>query len=494
MEEATYEQCVEDKKYLFNVVQKLRKNSLKTSLESILKVLVKENNSLGVKNEYVNAILIELCEEGQIVEKKISGLDNYRMPSEIKSNDTNTINHRETSLPDAFVTNSDFTSLVQDFQDFKQFATEKFSKVQDISSGLELALHENSKLVDVNQLAERTITSLTESITHLREELKHKNIIIQNLTVISTTDNNIAVTEKISSHEQREHKQTLLVQHASDVTENTPTSDEILRHPWTIVTAKSNNGRLLSTLADNEWLIESPNPFESLSADQNNPEQQENTNVHQNNDVLTNKGNRNRNGEGQKGGPPSEIKSTRPKSTRPIRTDHRLDNEVSRAKGRTTTILGDSMLKGQKSWELRQKLKQNIIIKSFSGASTNDLKDHCKPSLRRAPDHIILATGANDLRSEDRADEIALNIVGLAMDIKTEKNEVTISELFIRNDTLNYKAQEVNHFLNLFCSSVNIPIMSQSNIYSKHINGSKIHLNEEGDKILSRNLETCINY
>ena len=80
------------------------------------------------------------------------------------------------------------------------------------------------------------------------------------------------------------------------------------------------------------------------------------------------------------------------------------------------------------------------------------------------------------------------------MDIKTEKNEITISELFVRNDALNIKAQEVNHFLNLFCSSVDMPILAQSNIYAKHINGSKVHLNEEGDKILTRNLEKCISY
>ena len=396
---------------MLNVVQKLRKSSLKTSLETILKVLVKENSSLAAKKDTVSYILTELCEEGQIFEKKISGLENYRMPCEMKSSDTNTI-IQDTSLPEAYVSHTDFTSLVQDLQDFKKFTTEKLSNFLEISNKLELALHENTKLADVNQLRERTIASLTESINHLRDELQHKNIVIQNLTGKSCTENNITSVEKISS---REHKQTP-ESHAGDVRVDAPKSDEhSCIKPWCIVTRKSNTGRLVSSLADSEWLIESSNRFENLSLDQNKAQPQpvdkkpEDSEVHRNNNnkvSATNTCKQAKHEKHENQNTTRERRSNEGTSMRSLRTNHRLDNDVFRAKGRTTAILGDSMLKGQKSWEMRQKLKQNIVIKSFSGASTNDLKDHCKPTLRRAPDHIILATGANDLQSKDTADEI----------------------------------------------------------------------------------------
>ena len=58
----------------------------------------------------------------------------------------------------------------------------------------------------------------------------------------------------------------------------------------------------------------------------------------------------------------------------------------------TTYILGDSMVKNIQGWKLSQRInnKQNVLVKSFSGATVNCMKAYVKPSLDKHPNRIIL--------------------------------------------------------------------------------------------------------
>ena len=55
--------------------------------------------------------------------------------------------------------------------------------------------------------------------------------------------------------------------------------------------------------------------------------------------------------------------------------------------------------------------------------------------------------GANDLKTSTDPKQIAENIINLAESMKTDKNNVIISELTPRNDQFNKKAKEVNEIL-----------------------------------------------
>ena len=55
--------------------------------------------------------------------------------------------------------------------------------------------------------------------------------------------------------------------------------------------------------------------------------------------------------------------------------------------------------------------------------------------------------GANDLKTSTDPEQIAENIINLAESMKTDKNNVIISELTPRNDQFNKKAKEVNEIL-----------------------------------------------
>ena len=75
------------------------------------------------------------------------------------------------------------------------------------------------------------------------------------------------------------------------------------------------------------------------------------------------------------------------------------------------------------------------------------MKDHMKPSMREKPDHTILHVGTNDLNSDSPSDLIAKSIVDLALNVKNNSQNVSISIIIVRNDNFNEKAMEVNAYL-----------------------------------------------
>ena len=82
-------------------------------------------------------------------------------------------------------------------------------------------------------------------------------------------------------------------------------------------------------------------------------------------------------------------------------------------------ILGDSMIKNLKGWEMSKKLKKaNLYVRHFAGAETRCMKDQIKPTLREKPDHIVLLVGTNDLVCERPPGLIIKSIVDVASSMK----------------------------------------------------------------------------
>ena len=79
--------------------------------------------------------------------------------------------------------------------------------------------------------------------------------------------------------------------------------------------------------------------------------------------------------------------------------------------------------------------------------------------------------------------------INLATSLKNDDNTVTVSSIVPRLDNLNNKANEVNRRLVLMCKERNISFLShdESIDASKHLNGSKLHLNSNGIKIFAEN-------
>ena len=150
-----------------------------------------------------------------------------------------------------------------------------------------------------------------------------------------------------------------------------------------------------------------------------------------------------------------------------------------------------------KAFKMRQGLSANekVYIKSFPGAKNDCMSDYIKPSLKYNPDAIILHCGTNDLRMEKSAEVIVNEILNLANEMKTENNEIIISGIIARNDSLHEKGTEVNDLLKIKCSEKSIMYCDNSNISKRyHLNASGLHLNTNGTTALANNFLKHLNY
>ena len=155
-----------------------------------------------------------------------------------------------------------------------------------------------------------------------------------------------------------------------------------------------------------------------------------------------------------------------------------------------TYIIGDSIIKEVKGWKLSNNLNREhkVVVKSFSGATTECINQYIKPSLKTKPNRIILHCGTNDLNSTKNAEEIAGSIISLALSSTSDNTVVSVSGIVARSDKFASKARDVNKFVQKLCQKRNICFISNNNISpTSHLNKSKLHLNKKGTKMLSRN-------
>ena len=170
-----------------------------------------------------------------------------------------------------------------------------------------------------------------------------------------------------------------------------------------------------------------------------------------------------------------------------------INNGNKNNKERTVVaILGDSIIKDVHGWDLSSE-KKKVVVKSFSGATTNCMRSHIIPTKEQNPDVIILHCGTNDLRKTDSLDSIATNILELATSVSTDTNRVIVSGLTQRNDQYWEKVDPLNNLLKSGASSRNIGFIEHPNInYRYHLNRSNLHLNRKGSLMVTQNFDEFI--
>ena len=97
------------------------------------------------------------------------------------------------------------------------------------------------------------------------------------------------------------------------------------------------------------------------------------------------------------------------------------------------------------------------------------------------------------MKSDCSVEEIANNIVNLAADNSSEVTKILTSGITRRDDCCTKKSSDVHRKLAELCARRNIGFIDNSNINSCHLNGSDLHLNSNGTKMLSRNFAKCLN-
>ena len=168
---------------------------------------------------------------------------------------------------------------------------------------------------------------------------------------------------------------------------------------------------------------------------------------------------------------------------------------TEKTKKKTVVIVGDSIVRNVPSRSLNQFLKEYFsVVKSFPGATTQDMKDYIKPTISKKPDVVILHTGTNYLKSNQNPSDIANEIVNLAKNIKNSGTEVSISSLIPRGDRLSEKGKKVNKELQEKCTAENFAFILHKNINSKlDLFPDKLHPNKKDQSILKGNFRKFIN-
>ena len=140
-------------------------------------------------------------------------------------------------------------------------------------------------------------------------------------------------------------------------------------------------------------------------------------------------------------------------------------------KGKSVAILGDSMVKHLNGCEMSKKIKNcKVYVRPFPGAKILCMDDYKKPSIRDKPDHFIIHVGTNDLNLEMSPKQIAESIVDLAMSLRTESNNVSVSNIILRtnNSLLNQKGCEVNSHLKDLCEERNLYLIDNTKKFRQH--------------------------
>ena len=109
------------------------------------------------------------------------------------------------------------------------------------------------------------------------------------------------------------------------------------------------------------------------------------------------------------------------------------------------------------------------------------MKHHVKGCLEdNSPDSIILHVVTNNLKNKESVEDIANDIMGVAMSIRNEKTNVFVSVLTVRNDRLNDKGNNVNSLLKRKCDEEKTCfVVDNTNINVGMLNNSDLHLSEQ---------------
>ena len=86
-----------------------------------------------------------------------------------------------------------------------------------------------------------------------------------------------------------------------------------------------------------------------------------------------------------------------------------------------TVILGDSLVKDIKGWELSDE-SNKVVTKHFSTANATDMKSYLLLPKSGNPQNIVLRCDTNDLKKENSAKEISNDIIDVALLCKSDSN------------------------------------------------------------------------
>ena len=116
------------------------------------------------------------------------------------------------------------------------------------------------------------------------------------------------------------------------------------------------------------------------------------------------------------------------------------------------------------------------------------------PDLEKKLDLVILHTGTNDLKSVSSPEEIANEIISLALSMNNRATRLQFRGFFLEEIGSPKKAKYVKECLEIKCEGHNIDFISHKNINTRsHLNQDRLHPNRKGQYMMGNNFSTFIN-
>ena len=455
---------------IFSIILQIRKNNNRADVNSIHKHIIKIVDFEDVTKEYLDERIHTLITDGKIINKINRNADSYYVNEKdiesILPNDSNTpfiseksfctpvisipdsisetpsIGHNQTPQISKKEIHSNTDELRAEMIALKSFVVDQIYLLKKRSNERETSTSDDTKIL---------ISNLTDQIEFLKNELRSKDTIIKLILENCKYNNECIGKSKFNNTNGNNHSEGFQI--PKKTSKATPTEKKNLN------------------------TFESPNRFKGLEYQSKDSEEDR----HDNNQDSNEKSSEDHH-DFQRRDNDDQFPNISTKNTPPKRAP-------------TTVILGDSIVKNVYGNNITKSMKhkKHVVVKHFSSAKTDDMYHYTKPTQKKSPAEIIIHVGTNHLPSEEEPEEIANNIINLAKSVKTEENKIAVSSILPRQDKHNKKGKEVNAYLQEKCSQNNFPFITHSNTNERrHTNSKGLHLNNYGDKLLTRNFISFI--
>ena len=155
-----------------------------------------------------------------------------------------------------------------------------------------------------------------------------------------------------------------------------------------------------------------------------------------------------------------------------------------------TLLAGDSMVKHTCNQKVSRACRGTAECHSYSGATVSTMETKLNSLMSNESfSNVIIYVETNDL-VHSSVEVVSKDLENLVMKVKNRTNNIAISIVIIRSDGRvdSDKVLLFNRVIKEWCINNDVHFIDNSDINCTHLNGSNLHLNRTGDRLLGRNI------
>ena len=158
-------------------------------------------------------------------------------------------------------------------------------------------------------------------------------------------------------------------------------------------------------------------------------------------------------------------------------------------------VIGDSMVKHINKHKIERAAGCESVVHSYNGARVGQISAKIKENWSEGQEYdtVVLHVGTNDLVYDD-AEKVATEMDGLIEDLKRHTGKIAVSSVIKRYDgrVAASNITQFNKIVKDLCTQHNIIFIDNDHIDRSLLNGSNLHLNHMGDRVLGGSICTYL--